>query len=325
MNIPRRSFLHLAAGALAVPTLSRPASAADYPARPVRVIVGFSPGSAADVVSRVVAQPLSQRIGQSVITETRPGAGGTMATELVIKAPSDGYTLLMATVANSINATLYPNLNYDFTRDIAPVALIGSAEYAMVVNPSVPAANVDAFITYAKANPGKINMASPGNGTAPHVFGELFQMMAGIRLVHVPYRSSYLPDLIGGQVQVAFTPVPLSIEFIRTGKLRALALTGAEPSDALPNVPTVGQTLSGYAASGWFGLVAPKGTPAAIVDRLNKETSAVVADPDMKARLVDLGVPPLPLPVSSAAFGTLIADDTEKWAKVIRAANITAD
>jgi tripartite-type tricarboxylate transporter receptor subunit TctC len=320
MKLPRRNFLHLAAGAAVLPAFPRVALALDYPTRPVRVIVGFPAGSAGDVVSRLVAQPLSQRIGQPVVTEDRPGAGGTMATEIVVRAQPDGYTLLLANNANAINAALYPNLNFNFIRDIAPVALIGGAEYVMVVNVSVPAMNVAEFIAYAKANPAKINLASPGNGTTPHVLGELFKMMTGVELVHVPYRSSYLPDLIGGQTQVAFTPLPLSVEFIRTGKLRALAVTGSTRSQALPNVPTVGETVSGYEGSGWFGLAAPKGTSAAVIERLNAEMNRIVAEPDMKARLIKLGVPPMSL--SLADYSKLIADQTEKWAKVIKFANI---
>ena len=320
MKLPRRQFLNLTAMAVAQPAISRIAKADNYPSRPVRVIVGFPAGSAPDVVSRLVAQPLSQRIGQPVVTEDRPGAGGTIATETVVRARPDGYTLLLANNANAINAALYPNLNFNFIRDIAPVALIGGAEYVMVVNLSVPATTVAEFIAYAKASPAKINLASPGNGTTPHVLGELFKMMTGVELVHVPYRSSYLPDLIGGQTQVAFTPLPLSVEFIRTGKLRALAVTGSTRSQALPNVPTVGETVSGYEGSGWFGLAAPKGTLAAVIERLNAEMSRIVAEPDMKARLIEIGVPPMSL--SLADYSKLIADATEKWAKVIKAANI---
>jgi tripartite-type tricarboxylate transporter receptor subunit TctC len=320
MKLPRRNFLHLAAGAAVLPVFPRVALALDYPARPVRVIVGFPAGSAPDVVSRLVAQPLSQRIGQPVVTEDRPGAGGTLATEIVVRAQPNGYTLLLANTANAINASLYPNLNFNFIRDIAPVALIGGTEFVMVVSVSVPAMNVAEFIAYAKANPAKINLASPGNGTTPHVLGELFKMMTGVELVHVPYRSSYLPDLIGGQTQVAFTPLPLSVEFIRTGKLRALAVTGSTRSQALPNVPTVGETVSGYEARGWYGLAAPKGTSAAIIERLNAEMNRIVAEPDMKARLIKLGVRPMSL--SLADYSKLIADDTEKWAKVIKFANI---
>jgi tripartite-type tricarboxylate transporter receptor subunit TctC len=323
MKLRRRHFLHLAAGAAALPTLSRNAKAQTYPTRSVRIIAGFPAGSAADIVARLVGQPLSERIGQPVVIEDRPSAGSNLATEFVLKSPPDGYLLFMATVVNAINPTLYPDLNFNFVRDIAPVARIGGGDYVMVVTPSVPAKTVAEFIAYAKANPGKINMASPGNGTAVHVFGELFKMMTGIDMVHVPYRTSYLPDLLAGQVQVAFTPIPFSIEYIKAGKLRGLAVTGATRSDALPDLPTVGEFVPGYAASGWFGLVAPKGTPNAIIDKLNTEINAVVADPDMKTRLVGLGVPPMPM--TPAAFGQLIAEDTDKWAKVIRAANIKAE
>jgi tripartite-type tricarboxylate transporter receptor subunit TctC len=320
VKLPRRKFLHLAAGAASLPFVPRTAAAFDYPSRPVRVIVGFPAGSAPDVVSRLVAQPLSQRIGQPVVTEDRPGAGGTMATEIVVRAQPNGYTLLLANLANAINASLYPNLNFNFIRDIAPVAFIGGSEFVMVVSVSIPAMNVAEFIAYAKANPAKVNLASPGNGTSPHVLGELFKMMTGVELVHVPYRSSYLPDLIGGQVQVAFTPLPLSVEFIRTGKLRALAVTGSTRSQALPNVPTMGETVSGFEASGWYGLAAPKGTSAAVIERLNAEMIRIVAEPDMKARLIKLGVRPMSL--SLADYSKLIAGDTEKWAKVIKFAGI---
>ena len=319
----RRDFLHLAAGAAAFPAVSRIARADVYPSRPVHIISGFPAGSVADIVARLVGQPLSEHIGQPIITEDRPGAGGNLATEIVVRGPSDGYTLLMATVANAINTTLYPDLNFSFVRDIAPVACIGGGDYVMVVTPSVTAKTVAEFVAYSKADPGKIKMPSPGNGTAVHVVGELFKMMTGIEMVHVPYRTSYLPDLLAGLVQVAFTPIPLSIEYIRTGKLRGLAVTGATRSDALPNVPTVGEFVPGYAASGWFGLVAPKGTSNAIIDKLNTEINAVVADPNMKARLAGLGVPPMPM--TPAEFGKLIVDDTEKWGKVIRAARIKPD
>ena len=320
MKLPRRRFLHLAAGAAALPAMSRIAKAQTYPTRSVHIISGFPAGSAADIVARVVGQPLSERIGQPIVIEDRPSAGGNLATEIVIRSPPDGYVLLMATVVNAINPTLYPDLNYNFVRDIAPVACVGGGEYVMVVTPSVPAKTVVAFIAYAKANPGKINMASPGNGTAVHVFGELFKMMTGIDMVHVPYRTSYMPDLLAGQVQVAFTAMPLSIEYIRSGKLRGLAVTGATRSDALPDLPTVEEFVPGYAASGWFGLVASKGTSNAIIDKLNTEINAVVADPNMKTRLVGLGVPPMPM--TPAEFGKLIADDTEKWGKVVKLAGI---
>jgi tripartite-type tricarboxylate transporter receptor subunit TctC len=323
MKLPRRKFLRLAAGAAALPAVSQIAWAQTYPSRPVHLISGFPAGSAADIVARLVGQPLSERIGQSIVTEDRPGAGGSLAAEIVVRAQPDGYMLLMATVANAINATLYPDLKFSFVRDIAPVACIGVGEYVMVVTPSFPAKTVPEFLAYAKANPGKINMASPGNGTAVHVFGELFKMMTDIDMVHVPYRTGYMPDLLAGRVQVAFTPMPFSIQQIKAGKLRGLAVTGATRSDALPDVPTVGEFVPGYAASGWFGLVAPKGTSNAIIDKLNTEINAVVADPNMKAQLVDVGVPPMPK--TPAEFGKLIADDTEKWAKVVKFAGIMPD
>jgi tripartite-type tricarboxylate transporter receptor subunit TctC len=279
------------------------------------------------------ARPTSSRVwwvnrcrsgsANRIVTEDRPGAGGSLAAEIVVRAQPDGYMLLMATVANAINATLYPDLKFSFVRDIAPVACIGVGEYVMVVTPSFPAKTVPEFIAYAKANPGKINMASPGNGTAVHVFGELFKMMTDIDMVHVPYRTGYMPDLLAGRVQVAFTPMPFSIQQIKARKLRGLAETGATRSDALPDVPTVGEFVPGYAASGWFGLVAPKGTSNAIIDKLNTEINAVVADPNMKAQLVDVGVPPMPK--TPAEFGKLIADDTEKWAKVVKFAGIMPD
>jgi tripartite-type tricarboxylate transporter receptor subunit TctC len=320
MKLPRRTFLHLAAGVAALPVVSRIAKAQTFPTRPLHIISGFPVGSAADIVARLVGQPLSERIGQPIVIEDRPSAGGNLATEVVVRSPPDGYVLLMATVVNAINPTLYPDLNFNFVRDIVPVACIGGGDYVMVVTPSVPAKTVAEFITYAKANPGKINMASPGNGTAVHVFGEMFKMMTGIDMVHVPYRTSYLPDLLAGQVQVAFTPIPFSIEYIRTGKLHGLAVTSATRSDALPDVPAVGEFVPGYAASGWFGVVAPKGTSNAIIDKLNTEINAVVADPNIKTRLVGLGVPPMPM--TPADFGKFIAAETEKWAKVVKAANI---
>jgi tripartite-type tricarboxylate transporter receptor subunit TctC len=294
-----------------------------YPIRPVRIISGFPAGSAADILARLVGQPLSQRVAQPVIIEDRPGAGGTLAAGIVVRSPPDGYTLLMAALANAINVTLYPNTNFNFLRDIAPVASIGSGDYVMVVNPSVPVKTVPEFIAYAKANPGKVNMASPGNGTSPHVFGELFKMMTGVDLVHVPYRTSYMPDLLGGQVHVAFPPMPFAIAQIRAGKLRALAVTGAKRSVALPDVPTVRDSVPGYEADGWFGVVAPKGTSAEIIKKLNSEINAVIADPMMQPRLVDFGISPTPM--MPAEFGALIAADTQKWAKVIKVANVKVE
>jgi tripartite-type tricarboxylate transporter receptor subunit TctC len=323
MKLPRRQFLHLAAGAAALPVLSRMACALDYPSRPVRFIVGFPAGSATDIVGRLMAQALSERLGRQFIVDNRPGAGSNLAAEFVVKADPDGYTLLQVASPNAINATLYDNLSFNFIRDIAPVAGIMRYPYVMVVNPSLPAKTVAEFIAYAKANPGKINMASAGNGTAPHVFGELFMLMTGVNMLHVAYRGSYFSDLIGGQVQVVFSPLPSTIGYIRAGTLRPLAVTTATRSDAQPDIPTVGDFVPGYEASSWQGVGAPKNTPAAIIDKLNTEINAVIADPKMKARLADLGG--TVLSSSPADFGKLIADETDKWGKVIKSAGIKPD
>ncbi|MGD0023220.1 MAG: tripartite tricarboxylate transporter substrate-binding protein [Xanthobacteraceae bacterium] len=319
----RRTFLHLAGTAAALPALSRLAWAQAYPTRPVRLIVGFPAGNAPDIVARLAGQRLSERLGQQVVIENRPGAGSNIAAEFVVRAPPDGYTLLLATAANAINATLYSNLNFDFVREIAPVATIGRSRFVMVVNPAVPAKTVPEFIAYAKANPGKINMASPGIGSSPHIFGALFEMLAGVELVHVPYRGSIMADLLSGQVQVFFSSTSSSIEYIRTGKLRALAVTTATRVEVLPDIPAMGEFLPGYEASGWNGVGAPQRTSIEIIQKLNSEISAVVADPDMKARLAGLGVEPMAM--TPAEFGNLIAAETEKWGKVIRAANIKPD
>jgi tripartite-type tricarboxylate transporter receptor subunit TctC len=320
MRLPRRQFLHLAAGIAALPAASRFAYAEAYPARPVHMIVGFPAGQAADIIARLVCQPLSDRLGQQFVVDDRPGAGGNIGTEAVVRSAPDGYTLLTCLLTNAINATLYADLNFNFIRDTAPVANMVRSPYVMVINPSVPAQTVAEFIAYAKANPGKINMGSAGIGTPPHIFGELFQMMTGIAMVHVPYRGAYVPDLIGGQVQVVFSPIPTSIAQIRAGKLRALGVTSATRSQALPDTPAIAEFVPGYDASGWYGVSAPKGTPAEIIGTLNKEINAIVTDPAIKARLLDLGAEPDP--VTPAQFGKFIADDTEKWAKVVRAANI---
>ena len=320
MKLPRRHFLHLAAGAAAPPVISRIAWAQTYPARPVRWIVGFPPASGPDIAARLVGQWLSERLGQQVVVEDRPGAGGTIATEAVVHAAPDGYSLLCATSANAVNATFYPNLKFDFIRDIAPVASIGNIPFVMVVNPMLSAKSVPEFIDYAKANPSKINVASAGTGSVSHVSGELFKAMAGLDWNHVPYRINFMPDLLSGQVQAAFTTITLSIEYIRTGNLRALAVTSATRSAALPDIPTAGEFVPGYDAVGWYGVGAPKRTSADIVDKLNREVNAGLADTNLKARLADVGVEPTPM--TPAEFGKLIADDTAKWRKVIREANI---
>jgi tripartite-type tricarboxylate transporter receptor subunit TctC len=319
----RRTFLRLAMGAAALPTYSRIARAQTYPSRPVHIIVGFPPGNTGDIIARLMGQWLSERLGQQFVVDNRPGAASNIGTEVVVRAPPDGFTLLTATSANAVNATLYENLNFNFIRDTAPVAGIVRVPNVLEVNPSFPVKSVQEFIAHAKANPGKINMASVGNGTSSHISGELFKMMAGVDMLHVPYRGSPFPDLLSGQVQVMFGPLPASIEFIRTGKLRALAVTSATRSDALPDIPTVGEFVPGYEAITWDGLSAPKSTPTEIIDKLSNEVNAALGDPKMKARFVDLGT--MPMPMSPADFGRFIADETEKWAKVIRAANIKAD
>jgi tripartite-type tricarboxylate transporter receptor subunit TctC len=325
MKLPRRNFLHLAAGAAALPGVSRGARAQAYPTRPVRIIIGFAPGGVVEIVARLIGQSLSERLGQPFIIESRPGAASNIATEAVVRAPPDGYTLLVVSSANAINATLYDKLNFVFLRDIAPIASIIRHPFVMVVNPAVPAKAVPEFIAYAKANPGKLTMASGGIGAATHLAGELFKVMTSVDIVHVPYRglATSLTDLLGGQVQVALASTVSSIEYVKTGRLRALAVTAATRSDALPDVPTVDEFVPGYEASIWFGIGAPKNTPTEILDKLNNEINAAVADPNMKARLADLGG--TILAGSPADFGKFIADETEKWGKVIRAVNIKPD
>ena len=321
----RREFLKRLASAAALPSLSNSARAETYPARPVHIIVGFAAGGPNDISARLIAQWLSERLGQQFIVENRPGAGGNVATELVVRAPADGYTLLLVPAPAAINATLYDNLNFNFIRDIAPVAGILRVPEVMVVNPAVPASTVPEFIAYAKANPGKINMASAGNGTVPHVAGELFKFMTGVDLVRVGYRGGgpALVDLMGGQVQVMFEPTLSTIGYIRAGKLRALAVTSATRSAALPDVPTVGEFVPGYEATAWFGIGAPRNTPPDIVAKLNGEINAGLADAKIKERLADMGGEPMPM--SSADFAKFIADETEKWSKVVRAAGIKAE
>ncbi len=323
MKLPRRKFLRLAAGAAALPAVSRIARAQAYPSRPVRIIVPFPAGQATDTIARLMGQSLSERLGPSFVIENRTGAGGNIGTESVVRATPDGYTLLLIGLSNAMNATLYKKLNFNFIRDIAPVASIGGVPYLMVINPSVPARTVPEFIAYAKANPGKINMGSSGSGSVSHVFGERFKTMTGINLVHVPYRGGYVPDLLSGQVQVVFGTISSCIQYIRGGMLRALAVTTATRSDVLPDIPTLGEFVPGYEASQWYGVGAPKDTPTEVIDKLNNEINAVAADPLITARLAGLGVDPMSM--TSAAFGKLIADEIEKWGKVIRAANIKAE
>ena len=325
MKLPRRKFLHLALGAAALPAVSRFARAQTYPARPVRLIVGFPAGGGADTLARLTAQWLSERLGQPFIVENRPGANTNIATEAVVHAPADGHTLLLIGPSNATNATLFERLNFNFIRDIAPVAGIARVAFVLLVNPSLPAKTFLEFLAYAKANPAKVNMASSGSGTASHIAGELFKMMAGVNMLHVPYRGDVpaITDLLGGQVQVYFGTLSGSIEYIRTGKLRALAVTTATRSEMLPDVPTVGESVPGYEASTWSGVGAPKATPAEIIEKLNNEINAALANPKFKARLADLGVTTLAL--TPADFGKLIADETEKWGKVIRSANIKAE
>ena len=325
MKLPRRNFLHLAAGAAALPAVSRLAWAEAYPARSVRIMVGFAAAGGADIVARLIGQWLSERLGQPFVIENRPGAAGNISTEAVVRSAPDGYTLLLAASPNAINASLYDKLNFNFIRDIAPVASIMHSANVMVVHPSVPATTVSEFITHAKANAGKISMASAGNGSTSHISGELFKMMTAVNIVHVPYRGNgpALTDLLGGQVQVMFPSVTSSIEYIRSGKVRALGVTTAIRSEALPDIPMVAEFLPGYESSFWYGIGAPKATPIEIVDKLNREINAGLADPKLKARLADQGGDVLAL--SPADFGRLIADETEKWGNVIRALNIKAD
>jgi tripartite-type tricarboxylate transporter receptor subunit TctC len=324
MKLPRRRFLHLTAGAATLPGVLRSACAQTYPTRPVHIIVGFAPGGGTDIAARLMASWLSSRLGQQVVVENRPGAGTNIATEAVVRAPADGYTLLLAGLSNAINATLYDNLKFTFVRDIAPVAGIARDAFLVAVNPSVPATALPELITYARANPGTINMASAGIGSGNHVFGELFKSMTGVNFVHVPYRGAgpALLDLLGGKMQVMFAPLSITLEHIRTGRLRALGVLGATRSPQLPDIPTVAEFVPGYEASYWTGLGAPRDTPAEIVDRLNREVNAALADPAIRARLDALGASPMP--GSPADFGRLIADETERWGKVIRTAGIKA-
>jgi tripartite-type tricarboxylate transporter receptor subunit TctC len=322
MNLPRRRFLHLAAGAAALPALSQHARAQAYPARPVRIIVGYPPGGTADIVARLMGQWLSQRLGQPFVVENRPGAGTNIATEVVVKAAPDGYTLLVFDQSPAINATRYDKLNYIFFRDIAPVTCVIRTPFVMVVNPSVPTKTVPEFIAYAKANPGKVSMASAGTGSVTHLVGELFKAMAGVNMIHVPYRGAApaLTDLISGQVQVTFTALSSSIEYIKAGNVRPLAVTTAMRAETLPGVSALGEFVPGYEASAINGFGAPKNTPSDIIEKLNKDINLALADARMKERLAEQGS--MVVGGSPAAFGKLIADETEKWGKVIRSANI---
>jgi len=322
MKFPRRAFLQVLAGAAALPVVAPIAFGQSYPSRPVRWIVGFTPGGATDVIARLMGQWLSERLGQSFVIENRPGAGSNIATEVAVNAPADGYTLLLVAPAHAVNATLHDRLNYNFIRDIAPVASFTREPNVMVVNPAFPAKSVSEFVAYAKANPGRINMASSGNGTSVHVAGELFKLMTGVSMQHVPYRGAApaITDVLAGQVQVMFASMPSAIEYVRTGKLRALAVTTAARSPALPEIPTVGDYVAGFEASSVYGLGVPRKTPTEIVDKLNTEINAILADPKAKARLAELGG--TVLVGSPADFGKLIAEETEKWGRVVRAANI---
>jgi tripartite-type tricarboxylate transporter receptor subunit TctC len=322
MKLPRRRFLHLAAGAAALPVLSHIARAQTYPTRPVRILVGFGPGGPNDISGRLIGQCLSERLSQPFVVENRPGAGSNIAVMAAVGAPPDGYTLLQISTTNAINATLYDNLKFNFIRDIAPVAGISRAPLVMVVSPSFAAKTVPEFIAYAKAHPGNINMASAGIGSAPHVAGELFNSMAGVKMVHVPYRGGGLAlmDLLGGQVQVMFESIMSSLPSIKAGKLRALAVTSATRAAELPDIPTVGESVPGYEASAFFGIGAPKNTPTEIIDQLNKAINAGLADPKIKQQIAHLGGAPMPL--TPAEFGKFMANETEKWGRVIRAANI---
>ncbi|HTP92702.1 MAG TPA: tripartite tricarboxylate transporter substrate binding protein [Xanthobacteraceae bacterium] len=323
MNLDRRTLLQLAAGAASLPMAPDIAGAETYPSRPVQMVVGFPAGSAPDIIARLAAQFLSDKLGQQFVVENRPGAGSNIGTEAVVRAQPDGYTILVDVLTNVLNTSLYHNLSFNFMRDITPVAPVANAPYVVLITNSLPAKTVPEFIAYAKANPGKVNMASGGIGTSSHIFGALFMMMAGIDMVHVPYRTNYMPDLISGQVQVVINPIPQSMEFVKAGKVRALAVTTKSRLDALPDLPTANEFVPGYEALGWYGIGAPKGTPGEIIDRLNGTINAALTETTPKARLADLGVEPMRM--TSAQFGKFIADENDKWGKVIRAADIKLD
>jgi tripartite-type tricarboxylate transporter receptor subunit TctC len=323
MKLPRRTFLHLAAGAVALAAASRTASALDYPTRPVRIVVGYPPGGAPDIVGRLMAEWLSQRLGQQFIVENRPGAGSNIGTEIVAKAPPDGYTLLLAVSTNAVNATLYANLNFNFVNDLAPVAGIGGTPFLLVATPSFPPKTIPEFIEYAKSHPDKVNIGSQGIGTTPHVCGELFKMMTGAGFAHVPYRGNLISDLLAGEVQLYFSPIAQVIEYVKDGRLRALGITTATRSELLPDVPAVGEFVPGFLAVGWYGICVPRGTPTAIIDKLSTAVIAGVADSNLKARLLTLGLEPRPM--TPAEFGKFIGDEVAKWAQVIKFAGVRVE
>jgi tripartite-type tricarboxylate transporter receptor subunit TctC len=323
MDRARRTFLTLAAGAVALPATIRGTWAQAYPTRPVRVVIGYPAGIGPDIIGRLASEGLARRLGQPFAVENRPGAATNLAAEFVAKAAPDGYTLLVAVAGNTINVSFYDKLSFDFVRDIVPVAPIAATTFVMIVNGAFPAKTVPEFIAYAKGNPGKVNMASQGNGSAPHVFGELFKMMAGLNLVHVPYRGDFMADLLAGQVQVAFNPIVQSMQYVRAGQLRALAVTTTQRSAVLPDVPAMTEFLPGYAASGWVGIGAPRGTPADIVTRLNRAVATIVADPTVTGRLAGMGAEPMTM--TPAEFGQFIIAETERWRKVIKFSGIKPD
>jgi tripartite-type tricarboxylate transporter receptor subunit TctC len=320
MQLARRRFLRLAAGAAALSAVPLPAHARAYPTQPIRIVVGFPAGYAPDIIARLVGQALSERLAQPVVIENRPGAASNIAAADVARAPPDGYTLLLAVPTNTISQTLYPNLGFDFRRDIAPVAGLARSPFVLIVNPGVPAATVVEFIAYAKANPSKLNLATPGVGSTPHVFAEMLKMITGIEVQHVPYRGSVYPDLLSGQVQFSFVSIASSVAYIRDGKLRALGVTTATRAPALPDVPAIGESVPGYEASSWYGVGAPKNTPAAIVATLDQEIEAVISDENIKARFVSVGIDPMFM--APAEFGTFIVEEAEKWGKVVKFAGI---
>jgi tripartite-type tricarboxylate transporter receptor subunit TctC len=322
-RLPRRQFLHLAAGAAALPALRRAAFAEDYPTRPVHIVAGYPAGAAPDIISRLIAQPLSERLGQQFVVDDRPGANSNIGTEIVAKAAPDGYTLLMAVSTTAVNATFYRHLNFDFSRDLAPVAGIGRVPFVFAAHPGFPPKTVPELIAYAKANRGKINFATQGVGSGPHVSAELFNMMTGVDLVHVPYKTNYVGDLLAGQIPLAVSAIPQTIEFIRDGRLRAIAVTSAKRSEALPDVPAIGEFVSGYEAAGWYGICAPAGTPAGVVAKLEAAITAIGEDATFKPRLATLGV--VSVPLNAAQFGKFIGDEITKWAKVVDFAAIKAD